>query len=145
MSLLIHPTALQDMQLHAKAAYPNESCGFFFGKDGEVREITLTWPVRNAYEGDKRNRFEIDPEDYLAAEFFALKEGLDLLGIYHSHPDQPARPSAHDLATALPYFSYIIVSVSQDAVWETTSWRLNEEEIADFTAESILSPVNLVE
>lgn len=142
MSILIHPTALQDMKLHAKAAYPNECCGFFFGKDGETREIQLAWPVRNAKEGDRRRRFEIDPEDYLAAEMFALKEGLDLLGIYHSHPDHPARPSEHDLKSALPYFSYIIVSVSQESVWDTTSWRLNDKE--DFVAERILQPVSLV-
>jgi proteasome lid subunit RPN8/RPN11 len=143
MSILIHPTALKDMHLHAKAAYPNEAVGFFFGKDGERREVEIAWPVQNTFEGDRRRRFAIAPEDYLAAEMFALKEGLDLLGIYHSHPDHPARPSEHDLRLALPYFSYVIVSVSQDSIWETTSWRLNEEE-TDFIAEPIVELMSLV-
>ena len=47
-----------------------------------------------------------------------------MLGIFHSHPDHPALPSAFDLEHAWPYYSYVIVSVLQREVEETRAWRL---------------------
>lgn len=51
---------------------------------------------------------------------------MSLLGVYHSHPSHPAIPSEHDLKQAMPWFSYIILSVEKDAVKNTTSWQLDE-------------------
>ena len=68
-------------------------------------------PVENSKEGDQRRRFEISPLEYMKAERFAIENQLQLLGVYHSHPDHPAIASQHDLAVAMPYFSYIIISV----------------------------------
>lgn len=115
------------MRQHAEEYYPNECCGFFYGKDGEVREITLARRVTNAKDGDQRRRFQIDPKDYQEAEKYALENDLDLLGVYHSHPDHPAEPSEHDRKVAMPYFSYIIISVQDGKATSTRSWQLNEE------------------
>lgn len=119
------------MIAHAEEYYPNECCGFFFGTDGEVRKISLSRQVTNAREGDQRRRFQIDPEDYRKAEKFAVEQNLDLLGVYHSHPDHPAVPSEHDRRVAMPYFSYIIISVKGGKAEETRSWQLNEERQFD--------------
>ncbi len=68
----------------------------------------------NHKEGDQRRRFEISDLDYMKAERHAAKEGLTLLGVYHSHPLHPAIPSEHDHTVAMPFFSYLIVSVQTE-------------------------------
>jgi len=112
---------------HAEDTYPDECCGFFFGKGGENRHIYRSYRVDNSKEGDQRRRFQISPKDYKEAEQFALDNDLDLLGVYHSHPDHPAEPSEHDRSVAMPWFSYIIVSVRDEEAVDVRSWRLDEE------------------
>ena len=74
--------------------------------------ISKILEVNNAKAGDKKRRFEISGKDYMQAEKFALDNDVLLLGIYHSHPNHPAIPSEHDRVAALPYFSYVILSVT---------------------------------
>lgn len=126
MEIDIAEEALQVMIQDAEKSYPDECCGFFYGQEYGNRYITEAIPVINSKEGDKRRRFEISPEDYIKAERYAFAHKLRLLGVYHSHPDHPARPSEHDLKQAVPYFSYIILSVQQGKVADITSWQLAE-------------------
>ena len=127
LPLDIDPKALQAMTDHAEAAFPNECCGFFYGsEDGSVRSVTTSTEVINSKEGDQRRRFAISDMAYLRAERHAAKEGLTLLGVYHSHPLHPAIPSEYDLAVALPYFSYIIVSVQPEGTAHVRSWQLDD-------------------
>ncbi len=129
MNLQLSHSLLHSMHKHALATYPNECCGFFFGKDeDDQRLISEVRPVANSKEGDQRRRFEISPLDYLKAEQYALKQGLELLGIYHSHPNHPAIPSQHDLDQAVSFFSYIIISVGASEIHDTTSWILIDKE-----------------
>lgn len=116
-----------EIATHLESSYPNEGCGFFFGKNGSPRFVTKTIKVKNVKKGDQRRRFEIDPVDYINAERFALENGLDFLGIYHSHPDHPAIPSGHDRKQAMPFFSYLIISVQEGKSENATSWRLDDE------------------
>jgi len=64
----------------------------------------------------------------MRAEQYALQHHTQLLGVYHSHPNHPAIASEHDLAVAMPYFSYVIVSVMEGQAVELKSWKLNDEE-----------------
>lgn len=118
----------QKMLDDARQTFPDECCGFLFGREeGEDRFITDLQVVNNAKEGDKRRRFEITPKDYLKAEQYALDHNLELLGVYHSHPSHPAIPSEHDRVAAQPFFSYVIVSIYERGRINTKSWRLNED------------------
>ncbi len=123
-SIKLTDQVVNDIIIDAVSNYPNEGCGFLFGTDNGTRTIVHFEPVSNTKEGDKRRRFEISPIDYLRAEQSAIDKGLDLLGIYHSHPDHPAIASVHDLEKALPFFSYIIVSVLNGKADHIFSWRL---------------------
>lgn len=138
LPLDIDPQALKAMTDHAEAAFPNECCGFFYGsEDGQIRTVTISTEVTNSKEGDQRRRFAISDKDYLNAERHAAREGLTLLGVYHSHPLHPAIPSEHDLAVALPYFSYIIVSVQPEGTAHVRSWQLDESR--QFAEEAIVA------
>lgn len=138
MKLEIPNKQLQKIHQHAEVDYPNECCGFFYGQEREdqIRQIQVVQKVANAKQGDQSRRFQIDPNDYRKAEKYAIDHDLDLLGVYHSHPDHPAEPSEHDRKVAMPWFSYVIVSVQNGKAAATRSWRLNDER--QFDEETIL-------
>jgi proteasome lid subunit RPN8/RPN11 len=120
--------SFKQIKAHAEYIFPDECCGFLFGTehpDG-TRVVEKLKEVKNAQPGDQRRRFEITGKDYMLAEKFAVEQSLTLLGVYHSHPNHPAIPSEHDRIAALPYFSYVIVSVMNGSTDEICSWRLNE-------------------
>ena len=126
--LVIEQKPLDEMYKDALQSFPDECCGFFLGKELEdERIVTNILVVNNSKEGDKRRRFEISPKDYLNAERFADDNDLQLLGVYHSHPNHPAIPSEHDRVAAQPYFSYIIISVKENEIAGTRSWQLNND------------------
>jgi proteasome lid subunit RPN8/RPN11 len=123
----IAENALQQVRDHGAQAYPEECCGMMLGKDLDgARTIEAVLPVPNVREGNRRRRFLISPQDYVEAEKTAAARGMDLLGFYHSHPDHPAAPSTYDTEHALPWFTYLIVSVIQGNPGEVTAWTLRE-------------------
>jgi proteasome lid subunit RPN8/RPN11 len=125
------------IELDALEIFPDECCGFLFGQEkGGIRHISLAQTVVNHKPGDKRRRFEIEPVDYMRAERFADENGLQLLGVYHSHPLHPAIPSEHDRIAAVPFFSYIITSIFPNQNQLIRSWRLNESH--QFEEEEII-------
>ncbi len=135
MKIILPQTIKDELCRHARETGPKECCGFLIGQDRNDRRVTILRRVRNARTGDQHRRFLIDPADYRKAEKYAGERDLDLLGVYHSHPDHPAEPSEHDRRSALPWFSYIIVSVRNGSVTELRSWRLDEDRT--FTEESV--------
>lgn len=128
--IIIDPAAKGLLIQDAVNAFPDECCGFLFGREDAIghRSITAIQVVINAKEGDKRRRFAIAPLDYIKAEQFADEQGVQLLGVYHSHPNHPAIPSEHDRVAAQPYFSYVIVSVLEGRPDALRSWRLNDDQ-----------------
>src|SRR4030095_17017959 len=125
MNISIEQGILKSIQIHLESAYPFEACGFLLGlQEKDHRIITRSIQVENILTDNQRRRFIIDPLDYLRTEKLALREGLILFGIYHSHPDHPAVPSIHDLEFAQPFFSYFIHSVYSGRLTDTHSYRL---------------------
>lgn len=122
--------------------YPNETCGFILGKvleDGN-RTGAKALPVENSFEADETyHRFEINPMDFLKAEREAARADMDVIGVYHSHPDHPAKPSAYDLDHAIPFYSYIIVSVEKGKSTDIASYRLKDDRSAFDIEEIIVS------
>jgi proteasome lid subunit RPN8/RPN11 len=126
--IIIESLPVGQIKGHAIISFPDECCGFLFGvedSDG-IRTISKIREVFNAKSGDKRRRFEISGRDYMKAEQFAIENEIQLLGIYHSHPDHPAIPSEHDRMAAQPFFSYVIISVMNGSIDHIRSWRLND-------------------
>lgn len=113
-----------------------ERCGFLLGHDRESRIITTVVPALNVATTDRHLRFEVDPLEYLRAEVYAAGHQLELLGIYHSHPNTTALPSETDRRAAHLYFSYVILSVIDHRFADIRSWRLNHRN--EFEEETIL-------
>jgi proteasome lid subunit RPN8/RPN11 len=125
--IIINEDIRKELETDALRTFPDECCGFLLGKDYDTERIVEHLiVVNNAKEGDKRRRYEIGPLDYLRAEQYAEEHDLVLIGVYHSHPNHPSIPSEHDRVAAVPYLSYVIVSVRADEIASTQSWRLND-------------------
>jgi len=134
----LQETHLDEIRRHGERDYPFECCGLMLGRFAEGRKVVVeTYPISNAREEEaKRNRFLIRPEELMRGEKFARDKGLEVVGFYHSHPDDRAIPSQYDLEHAWPTYSYIVVSVEQERAVDLRSWemendrsRFNEEEI----------------
>jgi proteasome lid subunit RPN8/RPN11 len=97
---------------HAQSTYPNECCGAMLGRsvDGK-RLVTDAVPLQNAFSGAQGERYELRPEDLLAADKAARERGLELVGIFHSHPDCDAYFSETDLKNSCPWFSFVVLSI----------------------------------
>lgn len=132
---------LTNMRQHGERDYPFECCGLMLGRfDGSDHKIMIeTYPISNAREEEaKRNRFLIRPDELMRGEKYAREKGLDVIGFYHSHPDDRAVPSKYDLDHAWPTYSYIVVAVTKGQATDLRSWemesdrsRFNEEEIVE--------------
>jgi proteasome lid subunit RPN8/RPN11 len=100
------------MVRHAERVYPNECCGAMLGRvEGGAKLVTEAVPMENAYAGEQADRYELRPEDLLEADRQARARGLDLIGIFHSHPDCDAYFSNTDLKNSCPWYSFVVLSI----------------------------------
>ncbi len=119
-----------EIRAHGAETYPHECCGALLGRDADAREVRAIARLVNRRDDSPRNRFSVSADDVRAAEKAAAAQGLELVGWYHSHPDDAARPSEYDCEHAWPWYSYIIVSVPSGRGAELTSWRLADDRSA---------------
>jgi len=129
MSLNLADVVLAAIHAHGEQAYPEEGAGLLFGHDEEDgRRVVEIYPLDNSRENEARhNRYLITPQHMLRGEQEAARRGLDVVGVFHSHPDHPNRPSEFDRDWALPWYSYIITSVQAGKAIQSRSWRLLED------------------
>ena len=102
MTLYITNEALEQLRAAGEDGYPDEVCGLMLGRDvhernGGGRTVSALVPIANSFEGEEQyHRYLITPADMFRAEREARRLGLDVVGVYHSHPNAPARPSEYD-------------------------------------------------
>ncbi|MDD5466503.1 MAG: M67 family metallopeptidase [Anaerolineales bacterium] len=117
---------LEQIHTHGEASYPEEGAGFLLGSThGETKRVGAILKLDNAREDAARgNRYLLTPQDYLRGEQEAARLGLDVIGVFHSHPDHPNLPSEFDREWALPWFSYLITSVAAGQAIQSRAWQL---------------------
>ncbi|MCC6956977.1 MAG: M67 family metallopeptidase [Anaerolineales bacterium] len=129
MALYISSELMQQIQAHGEAAYPEEGAGLLLGiarqADRHVFDLQVFDNARE--DGARHNRYLLTSQDYLAGELEAARLGLSVIGVFHSHPDHPDRPSEFDREWAMPWFSYIITSVQSGRAVSSRSWHLKED------------------
>ena len=140
MTLLLDGQQIMALRQHVEETYPNEGGGFLIGRTDErgCKIVTEIKPFANQRaSADQRNRILITSEMYRAGEAYADNQDRLLIGFFHSHPDHPARPSEFDREHALPWWSYVIISVRQGKTADVLSWELREDR-SGFEEEEIV-------
>jgi len=136
--ILLNEQQIKTIETHGERTYPYECGGMLLGSFGDngQRTVTEVFPLENSSKENQQNRVLLLPTDVLRAERRARETKVDVIGYYHSHPEDEAAPSQYDLDHALPVWSYIIVSVRNGKAVEIRSWqmqddrsRFNEEQI----------------
>lgn len=138
MNLEIDAQVLREIHAHVESVYPEEGAGLMLGSaNGNHKRISAIVKLANAREDAVRhNRYLIAPQDYLRAEQEAERLGLEVVGVFHSHPDHPNRPSEFDREWAWPWLSYLITSVLSGQAVDSRAWRLQDDR-AGFEEEEI--------
>jgi proteasome lid subunit RPN8/RPN11 len=140
---------LQTIRTHAESTYPDECCGIILGYLAiEGKTVVEVIPTENAWNTEaaaeflgehtaesKKRQYAIAPEIMLKTQKQARNCLLNIIGIFHSHPDHPAIPSECDRLYAWQGYSYIIVTVQNGKAGELRSWNLDDSH--QFQAEAI--------
>ncbi|MEI7770223.1 MAG: M67 family metallopeptidase [Chloroflexales bacterium] len=152
--LKLSSDAAETIVRHAESTYPDECVGLLLGQiAGEAKIGLRALPLENRWAGQvslaetdnaesRRDRFYLDPRDYLRADREARAAGMDIVGCYHSHPDYPATPSERDRVGAQGVgggtsFAFVIQSVRDGQAAEVASWLLLDEG-ARFAQEELI-------
>jgi proteasome lid subunit RPN8/RPN11 len=107
LKLEIPTNIFEQMVAQAKALAPIEACGILAGKDNKAEKL---FEMTNA--DNRSDHFMMEPKEQFAVVKDIRSAGLEMLAIYHSHPETLARPSAEDIRLALtPDVIYVIVSL----------------------------------
>lgn len=129
--LIVPHTAWQAMRRHIQRRTPLEACGLLAGRDGRV-EVVIG--VRNAARSPVR--YLMEPHAQWRAFNKIEQLGLDLLGIYHSHPNGPQQPSPTDIQEA----SYAVVKIiwfHHDGKWRAGGFWIEAGQVSDVTLQLV--------
>jgi proteasome lid subunit RPN8/RPN11 len=129
----------EDLRAHGEETYPCECCGALLGKP-EATGWRIECLVRAVNARVDFARYEIAPAELVRIAHQARRQGLEIAGFYHSHPDHPAQWSATDFAEAHWLgASYVITEVAQGKAAHTRAWLLagKREEDKLFEAQEI--------
>jgi proteasome lid subunit RPN8/RPN11 len=137
--LIVTEQQLKVIRGLAEVAYPEECCGVLLGtRNTNDREVVEVVPCENVAL-TRRSRYEVHVLELVRAQLDGRQRGLDIVGIYHSHPDHPARWSATDLRDAeWVGCSYLIVEVRAGRAHAQGSFELvNDGEKKEFLEEDV--------
>ena len=124
----------KELVKHSERESPNEACGILAGlsagqagKDVKVEKI---YQVTNTDKSAKT--FFMDPKEQLKVMKEIRDLGMKMVGIYHSHLETKAYPSAHDVELAFyPEVSYVIVSIKDRDNPSIKSFRIIQGKISE--------------
>ena len=124
------PEAWTALRSLAEAAYPFEGCGLLLGPYSKTKSAQKVIPLKNALREEGRGRFDFtfNPQEFAEAQIAAEKENLDVVGIFHTHPDHPPRPSKTDESQPmLSGWVNVIASVHGGKFKEARAWWRAED------------------
>jgi len=124
----ISAQCLNNLRQLAEAGYPQEICGLLLGTiDNGDWNIQQLRSVTNLNTERAADRFQLDPAAYQSIDRELRGTNLEIVGVYHSHPDCPAKPSPTDLVNAWEGFAYPIISICDGKAAEIRCWSIHAE------------------
>ena len=114
-----------DMITHAIEGLPQEVCGILAGSDGAVKAL---YRVTNT--DASSTHFSMDLNEQFAVIKDLRIRGLNMLAVYHSHPEAPAKPSEEDIRLArTPNVSYVVISLMSPDVPVLKSFKISADQV----------------
>jgi len=134
MILQIEQKILTAVLAHGRREEPNEACGYLAAKDGIVsRHFELT-NIDAA-----PDHYSMDPAEQFATIRQIRAEGMQVAGVYHTHPETPARPSMEDIRLAYdPDLVYVIASLMA-GVEPVLAYKINQGKVVQVPLQVIPS------
>ncbi len=126
-SLTLSNEQVQAMLDYVESHAPLEACGLLAGRDAKVEKIFF---VQN--QAQSPVRYVMDPIEQLNAFEWIESNGLNLLGIFHSHPTGPETVSPTDIAQAAYAVTYIILSRANSS-WRTRGFWIENGSFREVT------------
>jgi proteasome lid subunit RPN8/RPN11 len=118
---------IHQMIAHVDSQLPLEACGLLAGRDSSVESVLV---VTN--QAQSPVRYVMDPIEQLHAFEWIESQGMELLGIFHSHPAGPETVSPTDIAEAAYDVVYVIVS-RVDNAWRTRGFWIDNGSYDEVT------------
>lgn len=126
MTLKIERKILDAMLAHGRREEPNEACGYLAAKDGVICHHFELTNIDAA-----PDHYSMDPKEQFNTIRHIREMGMEVAGVYHSHPETPARPSVEDMRLAYdPNMTYVIVSLMA-GVDPVLAYKINKGEVAN--------------
>jgi proteasome lid subunit RPN8/RPN11 len=127
-TIYISQTDIQQMRRQVADRAPEEACGLLSGQI-EARTYRVAAVIPTTNELHSPVRYRIDPHEQIAAFNRIDAQGLELVGIYHSHPAGPMSPSPTDIAEAYyPEAVYLIWSAPAGE-WQCTAFLIQDGQV----------------
>ena len=124
--LFIRQSQYAEMLGHVTGQLPLEACGLLAGRNGQVEEVIA---IRN--QAQSPVRFIMDPYEQLQAFERIDSLGLDLVGIFHSHPTGPEVVSATDIQEAAYEVVHIILSPLSNKSWKMRGFWIEDGQFQE--------------
>jgi len=132
INLKIKRLDFESIKNHALKKFPLECCGLLIGKAAmKTFDVSEVVPAENVYESEVS--FEADAELVYRAITAAETKGLELIGIYHSHPNMRAYISAIDaeMMELWPNVAWLVLGVSKKNINEEKAFMLKNGKIVE--------------
>ena len=123
--ILLRDNAMQKIVEDAERSYPNEACGLLLGERRGPDVHVASVHVSGNLSRTPRTHFEVDPQLRFDLERMAREKSLEVVAVYHSHPNGMAKPSEVDLSKAWePGLVWIIAALKSGRVTDRRAYRL---------------------
>ncbi|HSL45006.1 MAG TPA: M67 family metallopeptidase [Anaerolineales bacterium] len=129
--LFIRRDQWQEMLDHVRQQIPMEACGLLAGRGERVEKVIV---VRN--QAQSPVRFVMDPYEQLKAFDWIESNGLELLGIFHSHPVGPGAVSETDMVEAAYEVVHIIWSQDDDR-WQARGFWIENSRTTEVSLQIV--------
>ena len=119
--------AMRQIIIDAEKSYPKEACGLLWGKwcEADVHVASAHRSENRAQ--DPQTKFEINPQLRFDLERLAREGEMDVVGLYHSHPNGPAKPSKIDLSRAWETaLTWVIIGLEEGKVVEKKAYKVEK-------------------
>jgi proteasome lid subunit RPN8/RPN11 len=140
--------ALQALERHGEEVFPRECCGLLLGRRTDAGRLAIRAArARNLEPARAHDRYLLDPQDRLRAEEEGRRDGLELVGFYHSHPDHEAYFSLTDLQRSEEYqwgepwlppsYTYLVTSVLAGRAVRTLAFEVQDGRAVEVRLEPL--------